>query len=128
VSLHHADHGSDGDDRIADDGQHRSSRTQSSVPSPPAVHCVNAQDGDYHCDVCNEDNCEVKVGGGRVVRSLDRAQLIGMADRTKSAAATTPAIPPRATVEDMITFFASGPGRSEPFLLSGRHWPNSLWF
>ena len=44
---------------------------------------VNAQHGNDYCDVCNEDNDEVKVAGGGVVRSLDRTQLVedGRQDR-----------------------------------------------
>src|SRR5688500_20157427 len=59
VSLHHADHRHDSNDRVPGDGQHRSGNPQSAVPRRSAVQRMNAEYGNDHCDVGSEYDAEV---------------------------------------------------------------------
>ena len=76
LSLHHADRRDDGNDRVAGKGHHRPDSAQAPVSRHSAVHRVNAQQRNQHCDVCKEYGSKIEITGGGVIRRLDRTQLV----------------------------------------------------
>jgi hypothetical protein len=90
---------------------------------------VNAQHGNYYCDVCNKDNDEVNVGGGGVVRPLDWTQLIEDGRHDEERCGYDASYPAPFDLEDIITLleFLGRFGSARAFLFLSRNWLDRPW-